>query len=441
MLQRSSFLGARRLEKDPSGARLPNQRLRFVDLFAGLGGFHTGLASLGHECVFACEIDPELRDVYEQNFGIVPHSDIRQVEAPDVPTHDVLCAGFPCQPFSLAGKKAGAACPSSGKLIDDVFRIIGHHRPSYVLLENVPNVLTIADGSFWNHIQDTFAALGYQVQHRVYSSLQFGFPQQRYRLFVIASRNDLSDFEWPEPRVAVTPLTDLIIENPVDIRAIEPAKISVLEKWNGILPVLKDFSSLTIIAAEFGATYPLDGLPKAWKECRGAFGAPLAECVDYSNAMKSLPHYAATTENGVPPAWMHEHIRYSREVYSRNPEFFDKWKADLIGLPNSWQKFEWRGNRQVPDIWKHTIQFRASGIRVMKPELAPSLVAMTPTQTPIVGCKRRYLSVREAAALQALQTLEVFPASMPRAFKALGNAVNAAIVKEISSRLFCCEGN
>lgn len=431
MLLLPSACGAMR----ESGDRVSRPSLRFVDLFAGVGGFHLGLSDLGHHCVFASELDPELRRIYERNFELTPHGDIRQISAIDVPAHDVLCAGFPCQPFSLAGKKAGTTCPSSGKLIDDVFRIVEHHKPNYIFLENVPNILTIADGSFWRHIQNKLSSFGYSVKFKIYSPLQFGFPQQRYRLFVVASRIGLGAFDWPDPKIPVTPLTTFILDDPEDVRHIEPAKLSVLEMWNGLLPELNEFSSLTLMASEFGATYPLDGLPKSWGKFRGAFGASLDDFADRREAIAALPHYAAMGEGGAPPTWMRPSIEYSRRIYRSNPEFFDQWKLSLISLPNSWQKFEWRGNREVKDIWLHTIQFRASGIRIMRPELAPSLVAMTPTQTPIVGAKQRYMSIREAAALQALERLNTFPASVPRAFKALGNAVNAHIVREIASRL------
>ena len=109
--------------------------MRFIDLFAGLGGFHVALKGLGHECVFASEIDTELADVYEHNFGIRPAGDIRQVDPADIPPHDVLCAGFPCQPFSKAGGQRGLQCPQWGDLIDYVARILEYHQPTYFIIK------------------------------------------------------------------------------------------------------------------------------------------------------------------------------------------------------------------------------------------------------------------------------------------------------------------
>lgn len=409
-------------------------RYRFADLFAGLGGFHSGLSQRGHECVFACEINEELRAIYQSNFGLLPAGDIRDIEPQLVPSHDVLCAGFPCQPFSLAGKKKGAACPKSGKLIDDVFRMVRHHQPKYVFLENVPNVLTIANGTFWAHIQKSFAELHYRVEHRIYSPLQFGLPQQRYRLFIVAARNDMPQFTWPEPSAArVRSLSDFIRSGTDDARPIEPAKKGAIEKWNELIAQLPVLTSHTLIAPEFGATYPLDGLQpgRPWRRYKGAFGTPLVDVTDREGAIAQLPHYAAEN-GGVVPEWMRPYVATSRALYATNPEFFDQWKTGIRDLPNSWQKLEWRGDRATRDMWQNTIQFRASGIRVMRPDMAPSLIAMTPTQVPIIGSKKRYIGVREAAALQALDNLRVFPENSPNAFKALGNAVNAHIVSEIA---------
>jgi DNA (cytosine-5)-methyltransferase 1 len=407
-------------------------KYRFADCFAGLGGFHTALSRLGHECVFACELDEELRGIYEQNYGIKPFGDIRKVKAEDVPAHDILCAGFPCQPFSLAGKKKGAACPKSGKLIEDVFRIVKKHKPRYVFLENVPNVLTIADGAFWEEIQGSLSEMGYRVSHRIYSPLQFGMPQQRYRLFIVATLEGCPEFDWPERDISyVRPLSEYITSTERTSRRIEPRKMRALEKWNEVIAQLKSLTSHTIIASEFGATYPLDGLPerRPWRHFKGAFGVDL-EGKNREQAAALLPHYLANS--GSVPLWMRKNVEQSRAIYAQAPEFFDRWKQEMMSMPNTWQKLEWRGDRSKPDLWKQTIQFRASGIRVMRPDMAPSLVAMTTTQTPIIGPKKRYISIREAAALQALDGLKIFPESNQRAFKALGNAVNAHIVHELA---------
>src|SRR3989338_6420059 len=123
--------------------------MRFVDLFAGLGGLHVALRNLGHTCVFACEIDEGLRSLYAKNFGLMPEGDVRKIPVEDIPSHDILCAGFPCQPFSKAGDQQGLKCPKWGDLFKYVLKILRHHQPEYLILENVPNLSRHDNGSTW----------------------------------------------------------------------------------------------------------------------------------------------------------------------------------------------------------------------------------------------------------------------------------------------------
>src|SRR4051812_26981968 len=133
---------------------MSTRTLRFIDLFAGLGGFHLALTQLGARCVFACEIDDDLRSLYELNFGIKAAADIRSVKLSDIPKFDVLCAGFPCQPFSKAGDQLGTSCPESGDLFHGhVVRILRERRPQYLLLENVPNLARHAEGDTWRRMR------------------------------------------------------------------------------------------------------------------------------------------------------------------------------------------------------------------------------------------------------------------------------------------------
>src|SRR3989344_7191352 len=123
--------------------------MKFIDLFAGLGGFHQALSKLGHECVFACDIDKQLIQLYEKNFGIKPEEDIRKVVIESIPSHNILCAGFPCQPFSKAGDQQGFDCPRNGDLFEYVLKIIKYHKPNYIMLENVANIQTHDNGNTW----------------------------------------------------------------------------------------------------------------------------------------------------------------------------------------------------------------------------------------------------------------------------------------------------
>lgn len=171
--------------------------LEFIDLFAGIGGMRLGFEEIGGECVFTSEWDEYSQRTYRANFGDEPiKGDITKVDADDIPTHDVLLAGFPCQPFSLAGvskknslgRAHGFACEAQGTLFFDVARIIEHHRPKAFVLENVKNLVNHDRGRTFEVIRSTLVEeLGYHVQWRVIDARCF-VPQHRERIFIVGFR-------------------------------------------------------------------------------------------------------------------------------------------------------------------------------------------------------------------------------------------------------------
>lgn len=171
----------------------------FIDLFCGIGGFHLALSSLGATCVFASEINEAACDVYEKNFGIRPSGDIKKIRCKDIPSHDILCAGFPCQPFSISGNKQGFNDPN-GKLFFEIVRIARFHKPKIILLENVRNLESHDEGKTLKTIKDKLNGLGYKTFSKVLNSTYFGVPQARKRIYIIAFKNDLKikSFSFPE---------------------------------------------------------------------------------------------------------------------------------------------------------------------------------------------------------------------------------------------------
>ena len=150
----------------------------FADLFCGIGGFHYAAASLGLRCVFACDIDKDAQAQYAHNFGMKPHGDITQISADRIPDHDILFGGFPCQPFSIIGKREGLK-DSRGTLIYEVIRILHAKRPQAIVLENVRQLVSIGGGSAIQTIVSALNDAGYACDWRVLNALDYGLPQKR----------------------------------------------------------------------------------------------------------------------------------------------------------------------------------------------------------------------------------------------------------------------
>lgn len=423
-----------------SGVWAPRQ-LRFVDLFAGLGGFNVALSRLGHHCVFAAEIDADLRALYERNLGIGPAADVRDCWS-QVPDHDILCAGFPCQPFSKAGSQLGFECPDSGDLFDHVLRVIDRRTPPFVLFENVSNILRHSGGRTWGRIRSELATRGYAVQHRELSPHLLGVPQVRHRAIIAASVHGLENFEWPEEQTPATrQLADLLDTEPTEGAAISAQHVQYLNVWEEFLDRIGEhhkMPSFPIWAMEFGADYPCATRnPTTYAQrylarFRGAFGERLAGKTT-EEQVATLPTYVRG--RAALPTWKVKFITQNREFYARHKASLEDWLPKVREFPTSFQKLEWNWQAGSRTMWDKVLQFRASGIRVKNPATAPSLVALTSSQVPVVAWRKRYLSPRECARLQSLDTLKDLPASKVHAYRALGNAVNAEVIYRVAENL------
>ena len=198
--------------------------MTFIDLFAGLGGFRLALESLGAKCVYSNEWDLPAQEVYKMNFGETPDGDITKVDEKNIPDHDILCAGFPCQAFSISGKQLGFE-DSRGTLFFDVARIVKEKKPKIVFLENVRNFASHDNGNTIKVVEKTMLGLGYSFNYKVLSAVDYGVPQKRERVYMVCFRNDLgvTNFKYPDPIPLKRHIEDILL--PEDDPEVQPLYI------------------------------------------------------------------------------------------------------------------------------------------------------------------------------------------------------------------------
>lgn len=377
--------------------------MKFIDLFCGIGGFHQAFRSLGHECVFACDIDKHAIETYEENYGLKVTKDITTIDADDIPKHDILCGGFPCQSFSLGGFRKGFADKTKGTLFFHIARILAHHKTKYIFLENVKNLSTHDDGKTWEVIKTTLIDLGYQITQEplILSPHEFGTPQLRERVYILGKYN---------PSHCKEPLT--IDDLPYDTcKSIE----SILEK-------------------NVDKKYNITTYEKNVLDCWEEFYQTLKNKKISFSIWTEYFKYKGSFEGMLD--WKVSIINKNINLYEENKEFLDKWmnKYDIGSFTNkAHRKFEWQSGNYINSIWKGIIQFRQSGIRIKKPNYFQTLVAIV--QTPIVGPLKRRLTVREVARLQDFPDNFIINKNERQAYKQFGNGVNVKIIKILAEKL------
>ncbi len=378
----------------------------FMDLFAGIGGFHQALSSLGGRCLFASEIDSAAAETYELNYGIKVDRDITKVNMEDIPYTDVLAAGFPCQSFSKAGKQEGFKDPTKGTLFFNIKEILEHFEPKtpikYVFLENVRNLASHDGGNTWNVIKETLRDLNYLVgdEPLVLSPIDFDIPQSRERVFIMAVHKSVTNkvprFNFiRKPRNSKISIFDGgILEEEVDDKYyLSDGRKLVLDMWQEFLDNVKDRPSFPVWAKYF---------------------------VD------------STDEKH--PVWKQAIIDKNIKLYKRNKVFIDKWKKkyskhDII--PTN-LKFEWQCQNDYVRLAQTIIQFRPSGVRAKRATYAPALVAIK--HIPVIhdGKGYRFLTPRECGNLQSFSKEFILSKSDEAAYKQFGNSVNTEVIRRIA---------
>lgn len=441
---------------------MPKKKYTFIDLFAGLGGFHLALSSLGHKCVFASELREDLRRLYSINFPETRiEGDITKFTPQDIPNHDILCAGFPCQPFSQAGNQLGFEDEGRGNMFYVIRDILREKYPKYLFLENVANLKGHDGGRTWNIIEKELHRVGYDIDEKILSPHQFGIPQHRKRIYIVGIRRDMgiiNNFHFPEPTDKPCNIQDIIDENDKNYIPLKDETRRYLEIWSEFVKLAAEnhckLPGFPIWAMEFGATYDYDEIPPCHQKVsqlkgkRGKLGRVISGR-SHAQLMTQLPIYAQDErKNGEKfQDWKIRYIRQNREFYTANKSWIDAWIHNIQDLQNSHMKFEWNcGSNASMTLDDKIIQFRASGVRVKLPSFSPAL-NLVGTQIPIFPWVHvpdsdklgRYMTIKEAARIQGMENLrfedENFQMTPTRCFEALGNAVNVEVVRKIAEVL------
>lgn len=387
--------------------------LKFIDLFCGIGGFHQALKNIQGKCVFACDIDESCRISYEENYGLKPSSDITKIDIDEIPPFDVLCAGFPCQPFSKAGFQKGFD-DSRGNLFFNICNIVERHNPKYLLLENVRNLSSHDDGNTWKVIYENIDKLGYYTYDMpvILNALHFNIPQNRERVIIMCKRKDLG--ELPKlPDIPKTPKTNLT-------------------------KYIKDF----VCDKKDTKKYILTG---KLKDVEGVWDSFIKTLIRNNIDMPKFPIWTDWWDN-VFEENNAFYIKYTCWI-DKNRKFFHDNRPILSDWLNTsrtnqnWvgavRKFEWQAGELKSDDTMNTVLWssRGSGIRVKRCDYIPTLVAMS--MIPIYGPESRKLSPRELLRLQSFP--DSFQFDEKKIYKQVGNSVNVKMIEQCARFLILDE--
>ena len=383
---------------------------KFIDLFAGIGGFHCAMNKFSSgkaKCIMASEIDYNARRTYENYFKMKPYGDITKIQQEDFDQkYEVVCGGFPCQTFSKAGMQQGFGDPR-GTLFREIIRLIEKpsisDQPKILILENVRNLISHDGGVTRNTIRSELERINYNVIKTpiVVGPKDFGIPQLRERAIILAVRKDIYNKEIKfsvERKKNNTTSIYSIVDQYVDEKEMSYCRLTkteekVLDAWNVFIKGIHEkIIGFPIRSDEFKKNYDISDLPERKQDF----------------------------------------IIKNRELYKNNKPFIDEWlkKYNISRFLPTHRKFERQVNNKIQDIYEGIIQFRPSGIRVKQPTESPTLVAMV--HTPIIGKYKRRITINEARKLQSFPDDYDFT-NEPRmqAYKQLGNAVNVEVIYQV----------
>ena len=382
--------------------------MKFIDLFCGIGGFHVALERLGHECILASDSDKYCRNVYKENFGIQPNNNVKDIDPSKIEDFDIICAGFPCQPFSNGGKKKTFE-DERGLLFDEIIRIANVKKPRFMFLENVKHILKVDNGKVIEYIKTKIDKAGYNLKIVQISPHSYGIPQQRERVYFICTCKTLGEFE-----LNIDPVTSHIdfekyLDKEYDVKyKVEDKILNVLEAWDEMVKIfdIDEKISPTILVNDYYRNFTDEDI-------------------------KTLP------------SWRQDYIKKNKPLIDKYKKQFDSWykkHREILTSKEIFGKLEWQVGKikENDSIFNYFIQVRQSGIRVKRAKYFPTLVAIN--QTPIYGKEKRYITPRECARLQSFPDTFTIHADDKRSYKQFGNAVNVdnayMVIKNTLSK-FC----
>jgi DNA (cytosine-5)-methyltransferase 1 len=365
--------------------------LKYIDLFCGIGGFHVALEQLNCQCVLACDIDAKCRETYKNNFNIEPVSNIKDIDETSMPDFDILCAGFPCQPFSNGGKKKSFE-DKRGLLFDEIIRIANYKKPKFMFLENVKHILKVSDGEVFEYIQAKIKQTGYTLQLFQLSPHNYGIPQQRERVFFVCVRNDLYTSTIPLIGKNLNLKISDIVREIIPKYNIEKDIKDVLDAWDTLIQQFdkNEKISPTILIHDYFRIYSDS---------------------EFDNLVD----------------WKKDYMTKNKPLLDKYKHIIEPWYTkykDILSKREIYGKLEWQVGKikENDSIYNYFIQLRQSGIRVKKINYFPTLVAIS--QIPIYGKHKSYITPRQCARLQSFPETFILDKNDKVVYKQMGNSVN-----------------